>query len=223
MTSDPFGPMPVPKPGTALACENGPVNTPQSPVAPHPGTPDDADPAAPAPSAGPTEDRSIRSVRDMVVSLLVILLPVALFFGVYRFFDGGEPVVVDTQPAIADARAVGGFPVSEPSGLDPKWRPTTAKFRTVEGGATLRIGYVTPEKAGVQLVQSSVPADQLLPAELGDTAAPQGTVEVNGRNWQRYTARPRERALVLLEPQRSIVIVGDASDQELSTLAAALD
>jgi hypothetical protein len=169
------------------------------------------------------ESQPDRSVKDMALSLAVLLVPIALVFGFYQLvLDGNEPPVIDPQPAVAQARAAGAFPVSEPAGLDGGWRPVTAVFRQEEGGQTLRIGYLSPSGQGVQVVQSTVPAEQLLSAELTTSAQPHGTVELAGRTWQRYRARPGEYALVLLEPDRTVIVVGSAEEGELRHLAVNL-
>jgi hypothetical protein len=74
----------------------------------------------------------------------------------------------------------------------------------------------------VQLVESNVPAEKLLPAELSG-GQPQGPAELpGGASWQRYTARGNEQALVLLEPNRTVLVVGDAGEAELRELVTAL-
>ncbi|MFC4106824.1 DUF4245 domain-containing protein [Micromonospora zhanjiangensis] len=162
-----------------------------------------------------------RRPRDMAISLLVLLVPIALAIGVYRVvFGGDQPVRTDPAPAIDQARRSGAFPVLEPVGLGPDWHPVSATFNRAEG--TLRIGYVTSSGAGAQLVESAVPPDRLLPAELTGRARPEGRVSVNGREWQWYAVRAGERALVLLEPKRTVIVVGSAGEQELSDLADAL-
>ncbi|MGQ5260332.1 DUF4245 family protein [Micromonospora sp. ZYX-F-536] len=167
--------------------------------------------------------RSERSPKDMAISLLVLLVPIALLLAFYRGFLGGdEAATVDPAPAIEQARAANTFPVSQPEGLGSGWRTVNARYQTVEGGAHLRIGYLTPEGRGVQLLQSSVPAERLLPTELTGQAQPQGPTELAGRTWQRYTARGNQQALVLLEPTRTVIVVGDARDNELRHLAGAL-
>jgi hypothetical protein len=159
----------------------------------------------------------------MAISLLVLLVPIALLFAFYRVVLGGdEPVQVDPAPAVAQARAANAFPVSEPVGLGGGWRPVSAAFQQGDGGRTLRIGYVSPEGRGVQLVESNVPPERLLPTELSRGGQQQGPTEVAGHGWQRYTARATERALVLLEPDRTVIVVGDAPEAELRELAAAL-
>ncbi|RLP87335.1 DUF4245 family protein [Micromonospora sp. BL4] len=176
---------------------------------------------APPPRVGPA--RSERSPKDMAISLLVLLIPIALLLAFYRGFLGGdEPTTVDPAPAIEQAQSANAFPVSQPQGLGSDWRTVSARYQTVDGGANLRIGYLTPEGRGVQLLQSNVPAERLLPAELTDEGQPQGPTELAGRTWQRYTARGNQQALVLLEPARTVIIVGDARDNELRQLAGAL-
>ncbi|WP_200209420.1 DUF4245 domain-containing protein [Micromonospora coerulea] len=176
----------------------------------------------PAPPARQEKARSERSPRDMALSLLVLLVPIALLLAFYRGFLGGdEPVTVDPAPAVEQARAANAFPVSTPADLGSGWRTVSARYQTEPAGATLRIGYLTPEGRGTQLVQSSVPAEKLLPAELSG-GQPQGTADLPGGSWQRYTARGNQQALVLLEPTRTVIVVGDAGDIELRQLANAL-
>ncbi|MFJ6195201.1 DUF4245 family protein [Micromonospora sp. NPDC092111] len=190
-----------------------------------PAEPADVPPAGrPATGSGrPGRSRSERSPKDMALSLLVLLVPIALLLAFYRGFLGGEqPTTVDAAPAYEQARAASVFPVSEPAGLGSGWRTVSASFRTVADGANLRVGYLTPEGRGAQLVQSSVPPERLLPAELTAEGQPQGPADLGGANWQRYTGRGNEQALVLLEPGRTVIVVGDARDNELRELAGSL-
>lgn len=174
-------------------------------------------------TANPVGRIGERSPKDMLLSLLVLLLPIALLLAFNRFvLDGEQPTLVDPGPAVAQARSAGVFPVDHPVGLDPAWRPVRADFRREADGATLRIGYLAPGDAGVQLVQSDIPAERLLPAELTGAGRPEGTVDIAGTAWQRYPARPGERALVLLEPERSVIVVGSAEESRLRELAGAL-
>lgn len=179
-------------------------------------------PAAPAGKVG--RSKTERSPRDMAMSLLVLLVPIALFLGFYRLVLGGDqPVAVDPAPAVAQARAAAAFPVRAPVGLRAGWVVTSASFRQAEGGRrVLRLGYLTPGGAGVQLVQSDLPVEQLIPTELSAGARSRGPAQVPGASWQRYTARPGEQALVLLEPGGTSLVVGSASERELGELAAAL-
>ncbi|GAA4567085.1 hypothetical protein GCM10023176_18520 [Micromonospora coerulea] len=214
------GPSPEARETALVEPATGPAPVPEA------GEPALVEPAAavdqPAPPARQEKARSERSPRDMALSLLVLLVPIALLLAFYRGFLGGdEPVTVDPAPAVEQARAANAFPVSTPADLGSGWRTVSARYQTEPAGATLRIGYLTPEGRGTQLVQSSVPAEKLLPAELSG-GQPQGTADLPGGSWQRYTARGNQQALVLLEPTRTVIVVGDAGDIELRQLANAL-
>ncbi|MGK5738363.1 DUF4245 domain-containing protein [Micromonospora sp. URMC 103] len=186
-----------------------------------PSATDPVDPPAPPPAV--EARRSDRSPKDMAISLLVLLIPIALLLAFYRGFLGGDQATpVDPAPAIEQARSANAFPVSEPAGLGDGWRTVTARYQTVDDGSSLRLGYLTPEGQGAQLVQSNVPAERLLPSELTEKAQPQGQTDLAGRNWQRYTARANEQAFVLLEPNRTVIVVGDARESELRQLAGSL-
>jgi hypothetical protein len=159
----------------------------------------------------------------MAVSLLVLLVPIALLLLFYRFvLDGDDPVAVDAAPTVATARAANAFPISEPVGLPEGWTPVSATWQEVDGGRALRIGYVSPDGGGVQLVETNAPVEEFLPVELSASAQPKGSVDVAGTAWQLYTSRPGEQALVLLEPDRTVYVLGSASEEELRELAGSL-
>jgi hypothetical protein len=84
------------------------------------------------------------------------------------------------------------------------------------------VGYLTPSGAGVQLIQSDQPAEQLLGRELGDPVRPAGMVDIAGRQWQSYQVRNDERALVLTDRERTLIVIGRAGVDELRALAAAV-
>jgi hypothetical protein len=179
------------------------------------------EPAEPTPPA-PARERSGRSPKDMAMSLLVLLIPIAIVVSCQKFlFDGDKPIAVDPRPAVADARAAAAFPVAEPA-TPAGWTVTSASFRRPAGGATLRLGYVDPDGKPVLLVQSSVPPAQLISAELGDTAKSAGTVPVGATAWERYASTRGEPALVLRADKRTVIVVGDTGEDAVRTLAAAL-
>lgn len=160
----------------------------------------------------------------MVISLLVLLIPVVLFVGVYQALAGrNRPIEVDPQSALT-AAAAAGMAVAEPADLPEGWVPVSAVFRPGEAGGTLRIGYAVQDGRSAQLLQSTAPAEQLLPAELPEPATPAGTVELAGRSWQIYPPRGAggERALVLLAPEQTTIVRGTVSEAALRELATAL-
>jgi len=167
--------------------------------------------------------REGRSPRDMAMSLLVLLIPIALLLTFYRVvLSGDKPVEVDPSTALQEARAAAVFPVVEPAGLGDDWTVTAATFRRVEGGATLRLGYLDPDDDSVLLVESSVPADTLVPTELGKDGRRTGTFRDEAQSWLRYEGRPGEISLVLIEQGRTIIVVGKTAPKNVEQLAASL-
>ncbi len=168
--------------------------------------------------AGPT--RHGRTARDMAISLVVLLIPVAVIVGFVWARGGDSPVIIDPQPAIADAQDAKAFPVAVPGSLPDGWRPVAAQYSAPD--ATLRIGYLTPNGGAVQLIESSTPVDGLLIQELGDDTRADGVVTAGSAQWNAYQVRNGERALVLPTKGRTLIIIGSADASDLQTLAAAL-
>lgn len=164
-----------------------------------------------------------RSPRDMVMSLAVLLVPIALLLILYRtLLNGDAPITVDPAPAVQEAQRAAAFTVLTPQGLGDDWHTSSATFKRQSDGATLRLGYVDPDKDPIQLVQSSVPAATLLPAELGGSAKAVGKYRTDDGVWTVYDARPGEQALVLASANRTILVVGQTDMTNLQALAAAL-
>jgi hypothetical protein len=158
----------------------------------------------------------------MVMSLAILIVPIALLLIFYRVvLHGDDPTNVDPSPTIQEAQHAQLFPVAVPK-LSDKWAVSAATFTHAATGATLRIGYVDEDKHPVQLVESSVPAETLLPAELGSTSKQVGTFRAAGGVWRLYDSRPGEQALVLGDTGRTIVIAGRTDVKNLQTLATSL-
>ncbi|GAA1839747.1 DUF4245 domain-containing protein [Asanoa iriomotensis] len=171
-----------------------------------------------------SSQRSERRPRDMVISMLVLLVPILLAFGAYRIFlDGNDPIAVDTTAAIDDARHANAFPVLVPTGLSDDWTTVSARWQQIEGGKALRLGLVSPDGKGAQVLQTDAEPTTIIPAELTADAKLTGDTQIDGAAWQTYATRPGERALVRLDPDRTVIIVGQASEADLVTLADSLN
>lgn len=97
----------------------------------------------------------------MVISLAVLLVPVFVIIWMYRTLYGGDSVVtVDPTEAIASAERA-GFTQLPPATAPEGWLIVTAQFRD----DVLRIGYLDPERRGVQLIQSRSSAPGAAPDE----------------------------------------------------------
>jgi hypothetical protein len=157
----------------------------------------------------------------MAISLLVLLVPVLLLIGGYQVVSGRtQPVPTDPAEALAAAERAGLETVS-PQGLDSAWVPISAVFQP-EPAATVRVGYVTPSGDSLQVLQTGLPSDQVLTRELTEPRQPGGEIELGGVLWQQYRSGSGKRALVRLEPDRTVLVFGSAAIPELHEFAAAL-
>jgi hypothetical protein len=176
-----------------------------------------------APDEQPPPRRAGHTGRDMTISLMVLLIPLALVVAVFRLRGGEDTVIVDPSQAIASARSAALFPVDAPHGLGNGWRPLSAQF-TRKGSTTgeLRVGYLTPTDGQLQLIESNEDAASLSSREFGDGARLTATTTVAGAPWQVYEVRVDEKALVLTTPQRTLIVIGHADSTELAALATAV-
>jgi hypothetical protein len=154
----------------------------------------------------------------MVISLIVLLIPIALLVVLFRLRGGEDVQVVDPSAALDEARAAAVFPVAEPTGLDSGWRMVSAQF----DGGTLRIGYLTPSGGQVQLIEAKDAPDVLLPREFSAGARAGDNLSVDGLLWRVYQVTGVERALVLGQPDRTLIVIGRTDLVDLAVLAQAV-
>ncbi|BCJ33070.1 hypothetical protein Athai_05730 [Actinocatenispora thailandica] len=179
----------------------------------------------PAPTEGEPTARRRRggTGRDMILSMAALLVPILIAVGVWRYLDSDKQVnVVDPKPAIAQARQADRFPVAAPRSLGADWKVTSAETTTRKGTATLRLGYVTPSGGFAQIVESNGDAAALLADSVPKHARPSGSVHIGGADWARYTGDKNNQVLALMQPKRTILVVGQTNDDEMRTLAGSL-
>ena len=158
-----------------------------------------------------TKRRAGISVRDMVISMAVLLVPILILFTAAKLIFDDDPAI-DPGPTFRAAGAQ--FVVVTPHDLPEGWRAVTA---SVNGG-TLRVGYVTPSDGALQLVETK--GD--LEAALGTGSKKMtGTETIGGASWQMFIVGDSERALVKPGPV-NVIVIGRGSPDELRTLAGSL-
>lgn len=160
----------------------------------------------------------------MAISLGLLLAVIGVVLFVQQR-DSGEAVkVVDPSSAYAGARNVAAYQVRTPQGLPARWRPTSARTERPEAGRlTLHVGFVTPEGEYAQLVESDLPRERLLAAELPVGAQPSGTVMVGSEQWQQFPSRRSgDRTIVRTDEGITFVVSGSAGLDELKIVAASL-
>jgi Protein of unknown function (DUF4245) len=176
----------------------------------------------------PAVDRMQRfTAANMIRSLLPLVLGCLLIVGFTALKQNPEDPVheVETDSAERAAAELAGYQLLVPRGLSDQWRPTSVRTNAGQALAgdpiTLQIGFYTPAEAFAQYVVSDDQAADALTRVL-DRATEDGSEQVDGEAWQRLTTERGETALTRTEGTATLLVTGSASDDELTTLAAAL-
>ncbi len=180
--------------------------------------------SAPIQPTGRPAPRMRQTVRDMVISMGVVLAIVGVFVAA-AWRPTPDPIrLVDPAPVVAAAATTADFPVQAPSGLSSDWRPTSARWQpTTASGAVpvLHIGYVTPAGQYAQVTQARMDYAPYLAEQTGHGVA-EGSQQIGDANWVRMTGDNGDRSLVLTADGVTTIVFGSADWDELTTLAAAL-
>ena len=160
-----------------------------------------------------------QTVRDMVISLAVVLASIAVIMAI-TWRPTPDPVrVIDPTPALVQARAEADYPILYPAGLDAAWRPTSARWEITPASApdpAWHVGFVTPDDAYAQLGQSVTEDPSYVADQIG-AAEPAGEWE----GWIRYDSID-QRALVRVDSGVTVVVSGTAPWPTLQVLAERL-
>ena len=163
----------------------------------------------------------------MLRSLGVVLAAVAVILLITHRSHHAAIIVVDPTQARQAAHAVAAFAAQEPTGLDPDWRLTSARFQPVavsSTGADLwHLGWVTPHGDYAALEQSDGAVTPLVRSVVGDAARHTGEGTGRWAGWQVWSGTPSDwRVYVRTVGTSTLVVYGSASDQELDTLVSHL-
>ena len=213
--------------GLAVIRDDGSVSnegplTGDGPVAeaPVPGTgaPRPAEPGELRPT-GRSNARLRQTVRDMILSLVVVLAVIAVIL-VLTWRPAPDPVrVIDPTPALSLARVQADYPLLYPADLDAAWRATSARWEITPSSQpdpAWHVGFVTPDDAYAQLGQSATEDPSYVDDQVG-VAKPAGEWE----GWLRYDSAD-QRALVRFDGGVTVVVSGTAPWPTLQALAERL-
>jgi len=158
----------------------------------------------------------------MMMSLAVLLVPIAVIFLVWGFLTSDIPVSeIDPTPAYIQAEGL-GLELTEPEGLAPEWRPLSSGVNQEDGLVTLRVGYYTPSGGGMQFIASQVDPAALFEVELRGAPRLLGPVTLGEMTWQSYVTAEGTTALVHTDESMTLIVHGDSSIEELQEFAVVL-
>lgn len=184
---------------------------------------------APAPAVDPAIERANRlSAANMLRSMLplVLICLVVVWWTTIRQSGDVGVRTVDPSSTVQLAAARAGYPLLVPTGLGTDYPVTSARTNAGNAGAgdpvTLEIGYLTPAEEYAGFVVSDDPRADAVATVL-DGAQAQGTVDLDGQTWTRSITEKEETALSREADGVTVVVTGSASDEELETVAAAVE
>lgn len=171
-----------------------------------------------------TASKGRQTARDMVLSMLVILLGTGI---VYLFIphddslDPVRPITYDME--LVTARRAAPYPIAAPEGLPETWRATSVSYDgQSDQGAVWHLGFMDPDNEYAAVEQSDGRPERFV-ADVTHGAESTGeTQAVDGEEWERYEG-PKYDALVLREPEVTTVVTGTAPFESLARLAGALE
>jgi hypothetical protein len=140
------------------------------------------------------------------------------------------PGGADHRPAfdysgdLAAFRSVAGVPALVPHALPASWRANGAQlFDPTPGVHQVHVGWATPGERFAGLDEATGDPAALVARTLGARGVTvSGTVTAAGVTWQRRVSDRGEPALTRRAGAVTAVITGNATDQQLLTLAASL-
>jgi hypothetical protein len=170
-----------------------------------------------------TKSRANQTVRDLVLSMLVVGLFVAfLYIMVLR--PTPDPIrVVDVAGPASQAQVAGVFDVLVPV-LPEGWRATSARLSAgpTEDTGQWYNGYISPTGEFLAVVQQDYDLADFVKTHT-QAGTPQGTVEIAGQQWTRYSSPgASDRSLVRQGADGTVVVTGTVTDAALEQFAASL-
>ena len=170
-------------------------------------------------------------MRDMVLSLAVIAVPIGVAFAIEPSKSGDPVHVIDAasfQTTLGAARQSVPFTVLTPTGLPSSWRLTSAYYQpSAATAADWHLGYLTPSGGYASVEQTTEPLVSFLNDQHSD-ASPNTAVQITGATpdvWQRYTGTTPTGLRTILfhtDAKDTVMVAGSATLTELEQLAAAL-
>jgi hypothetical protein len=171
-----------------------------------------------------------KTFGDMARSLgvmAVIVAAVLLIGGRQLIWPGSRDRMapVDYTDVVAGFHQATGIAALAPAGLPSSWRANAARLDPASPAParSLHIGWAVPGSHYAGLDEGDGDGSQLVLSVLGTRGAtPTGAVTIDGTTWQRRTSDRGEPALTRTAGRLTVVITGDAGEQQLERLAASL-
>ena len=170
--------------------------------------------------------------RDMVISMTVLLVPIALIVWWFTLNPEPKPEVVDVGATLTRAEAESPYPVLRAGDLGEGWAPVRVAWAK-EGdqwitsepaeGNWWQVGYLSPEEIYYGVQQRDGGAGAFVADTTRDGCPLGDAVELAGRTWERYESGDgRTRSLVHEDEVVTSIVTADTDFTALEAFAATL-
>jgi hypothetical protein len=168
--------------------------------------------------------RGTQTVRDMVLSLAVILLAAGVIYLFIPHDADKDPVkTVDYGVELATARRAAPYPLVAPQGLPKDWRATSVSYdaSSDKGGAAWHLGFLTGKDQYAAVEQSDARPTSYIEKVTQGAEQTDRSRTIDGDRWVRWSGAKYD-ALVRRSDGWTTVVTGTAPVDELAELAGAL-
>ncbi|AQZ68775.1 hypothetical protein BKM31_51405 [[Actinomadura] parvosata subsp. kistnae] len=168
--------------------------------------------------------RFTQGLYGYAVALFVCLAGAGLFLLVAPQSREEHIPRLDYSITVANFGHTVPFGVWAPRQDPPGWVPNSNRIAKGEGGAqVLYLGYATAKREHAMFAQSNEQPAAGFANRMTNTDKTQGTRQIGGATWeQRYREDKKQRSLVRVLPDVTLVITGTADWPELEQLATQL-
>ena len=182
------------------------------------------DPAAVAADREARQKKRLRqTVRDMLLSMLVVTGVVLVLVAPWNWRTPDPVKEIDATPVIAGARDAFDWPVLAPRDLPAAWRATSARIETAgDGQPVVVLGWVSPATEYVGLQQSPTKITAFVP-DVTLNGVKQDDATIGTLTWTRYVnADETRRSLVRTDAGITYVVTGTGPWDEIVAFARTL-
>ncbi|WP_158600577.1 DUF4245 domain-containing protein [Tessaracoccus antarcticus] len=170
--------------------------------------------------------------RDMVLSMLVLLVPLALITWLFTSDPAPEVESVDVASVLAKAEEQSPYPVLRATNLPADWVPVRVAW-AADGDAWItnepavgnswQLGYLAPNQIYVAVQQRDRGTATFVSDVTQDGRRKPETSEIAGRSWEHWISDgDRTRSLVWRDGDMVAVVSGDTTFEQLDAFAGTL-
>ncbi|WP_285775252.1 DUF4245 domain-containing protein [Microtetraspora sp. NBRC 13810] len=168
-------------------------------------------------------DRFTQGLLGYAVALVLCLGVVGLFLLITPVGDSEHIPSIDYSIDAANFRHAAPYEVWTPSATPAKWVPTSSRVVREKGAVSWRLGFATAARSHAMLAQSDEKPTGEFANRMANSDKSVGTQTIGGATWERRVREDKDqRSLVLITPDATAVVTGQADWTELTTLAATL-